>query len=610
MKLKYIILFLSILSCQPKNEALETALKLAGNNRGELEKVLDHYSQDPADSLKLKAAKFLIENMPGHYTLEGDLINEYRAKIDADSAISYFDRKALDISFCHIERIRNLSHKVEDIEQIKADFLIRHIDLSLENLYKYSWLEDLPFNIFLEYILPYRFENERLDLWLDSLCISPNALKEFYYKDNQKYSVSNLGTNLVTEGNEEYIRFDVLQKLFKQDIYSDCQHIALKENFISRISNFPSTIDFFPHYANRNGFHYWSVIISPEFKKTEIRSFFDWKAAKVFRKTYSRNDISFPDKNEYIPELFQNPFYKDVSNEYMCTANIIIHPRGKIQKTIRHVYLCVFNNLKWTPVAIGNIKNSKVKFKNMGKNIIYLPAYYEKTEIKPLNYPFILTLKGEIKYLIPDTCTRQEIRIKRKYPYDGTLYYYNKHLKNIIIEAAHHSNFYHADTLLSTMDDSVVYVQGNINTGKKYRYWQLSASQPADISEISFFDNLGTILEGNVDSTYIAGLDKNPLTNTFLKKNNKILIDFGHPVNISKVICTERGDGNGIYPDNDYELFYYSAKGWCSLGRKIATDYYITFGNIPQGALLWLHNHTTGVEERIFTCKNGEIRYW
>ena len=90
MKLKYIILFLAILSCQPKNEALETALKLAGNNRGELEKILEHYSQDPADSLKLKAAKFLIENMPGHYTLEGDLINEYRAKIPIHIKIIQF----------------------------------------------------------------------------------------------------------------------------------------------------------------------------------------------------------------------------------------------------------------------------------------------------------------------------------------------------------------------------------------------------------------------------------------------------------------------------------------------------------------------------------------
>lgn len=66
MKLKYIcIIFLATLSCQTRNEALETALQLAGENRSELEKVLDHYSRTPADSLKLRAAEFLIANMPG-----------------------------------------------------------------------------------------------------------------------------------------------------------------------------------------------------------------------------------------------------------------------------------------------------------------------------------------------------------------------------------------------------------------------------------------------------------------------------------------------------------------------------------------------------------------
>ena len=67
----YIIFCISGISCGQHNAELENALKLAGENRGELEKVLYHYSQNPSDSLKLQAATFLIKNMPGHYTLEG-----------------------------------------------------------------------------------------------------------------------------------------------------------------------------------------------------------------------------------------------------------------------------------------------------------------------------------------------------------------------------------------------------------------------------------------------------------------------------------------------------------------------------------------------------------
>ena len=50
------------------NPRLEKALSLSGSNRQELEKVLHHFSQNPSDSLYLKAAFFLIENMPGHWS--------------------------------------------------------------------------------------------------------------------------------------------------------------------------------------------------------------------------------------------------------------------------------------------------------------------------------------------------------------------------------------------------------------------------------------------------------------------------------------------------------------------------------------------------------------
>ena len=60
--------------CFHRNNRLEAVLDYSGNNRGELEKVLAHYSQDPADSLKLRAAIFLIENMPGQYSLTSTLL--------------------------------------------------------------------------------------------------------------------------------------------------------------------------------------------------------------------------------------------------------------------------------------------------------------------------------------------------------------------------------------------------------------------------------------------------------------------------------------------------------------------------------------------------------
>jgi hypothetical protein len=56
-------------SCsKPYSNELEAVLEQAGKNRKELEKVLKHYSQNPADSLKWRAVEFLIVNMPGKYS--------------------------------------------------------------------------------------------------------------------------------------------------------------------------------------------------------------------------------------------------------------------------------------------------------------------------------------------------------------------------------------------------------------------------------------------------------------------------------------------------------------------------------------------------------------
>lgn len=57
-------LLVSVLISCHTNSKLDQALSLAGENRSELEKGLEYYKKD-SDPLKLKAAIFLIENMPG-----------------------------------------------------------------------------------------------------------------------------------------------------------------------------------------------------------------------------------------------------------------------------------------------------------------------------------------------------------------------------------------------------------------------------------------------------------------------------------------------------------------------------------------------------------------
>ena len=178
------------------------------------------------------------------------------------------------------------------------------------------------------------------------------------------------------------------------------------------------------------------------------------------------------------------------------------------------------------------------------------------------------------------------------------------------MEAANQPSFQNPDTLLRSLSSMGAYCEGKINTDKKYRYWRISHPHSLSFAELFFLDSRGELVRGQADSIFYAAFDGDPLTNINRYDKKNLVIDFNTPVSLSKIICLPRSDGNGIYPDNEYELFYHDLKGWKSLGRKIANGFEIEYDHVPQGALYWLHNHTTGIEERIFTVTDGIIRFW
>ena len=174
-----LLVYVSLLLVACNETKLEYALRRAGDNRMELEKVLLHYSQEKKDSLKLKAACFLIENMPGHYTKVGDIFERCW-----ELNTSFLNRKQLDL-YASVYMADGF-YVTEDVASITADYLIRHIDASFK-LFEYSWVKELPFEIFLEYVLPYRLEYERLNLWRDSLGVLKQSTEAQEAIDEYKY---------------------------------------------------------------------------------------------------------------------------------------------------------------------------------------------------------------------------------------------------------------------------------------------------------------------------------------------------------------------------------------------------------------------------------------
>ena len=123
-----------------KEDRLELALNFAGNNRQELEIVLENYKDYP---LKYKAARFLIENMPYHYSVDKDYSKRLQPVYDKHEIISLKynwtsslawgkEIDSLEIASRGLFKPISDLLKNSDSHTIKSDWLIEQIDLAFK----------------------------------------------------------------------------------------------------------------------------------------------------------------------------------------------------------------------------------------------------------------------------------------------------------------------------------------------------------------------------------------------------------------------------------------------------------------------------------------------
>lgn len=614
------IVFLLIVGCSPT--PLEKALKLSGSNRQELEKVLDYFSSKE-DYLKMKAAQYLIENMTGHYTFEGEILENYYNYIDSNfSKYSCYYRYYLKtIPLRDSEIPTKLDYK-DDLQNISSDFLISHIDNMFKQKARIPWLREMKFEDFCEYVLPYRIDNEPMKLaktfaYDKEFQIDDSIL---HYYDNLKYNVG-MAMQYIVEKTESYCDADPFAKIIFNGEIMDFPLKCFENCFYAwqrcKVHYIPVAYDFIPFHANKNNGHAWLCAIDNKFHNSKLSSFQPERAARIYRYTYSRQPMPEPKNGEYVPWLFSSPFQRNVTSYYLPVSDIIVPlTRKRIIKN-QYAYLSVFNNKQWEAIAFAKIKKDKVVFTEMGRGIVYLPVIYNNAA-KPvaINYPFVLGLDGTVRVLEPNVSKFQNITITRKYPTSSHLISSDLNIIGGRIEASNSSDFQNCDTLATIESLSFLkYKELVIDTSKTYRYWRLKLADnnTVFISELEWWCNDNEIcgnylLRGTARDIELVS-DKNPLS--FSGINDWIGIDCMTPINISKIRYLLRNDANNIFEQSEYELFYFSLNGWISLGRKVADSSCLLFNNVPSNALFWLKNLNTGVEERIFTIENdGQIRFW
>ena len=642
--------------CSKDDLYLHYALKAAGKNKTELKAVLKHYRTVDKDPEKLKAAKYLIANMPAHYS--------YRDT----AAINRYYKKALEILGTgpspdwQRDTLRQISDTqyagltrdiISDVEVMTADYLIYSIDHAFNQWRTQPWAKQLSYEEFEDWVLPYKVtEMQSLDSWRDSLSWHySDSIRKVTDPDDQRNTI--YGAIEIVRNEIHSKQMSIGHRVIWEDrgsipmrsaatwvrmTYGSCMDYVTMGTAVFRSLGMPSVVDQVPTWGRNSEGHSWYVF--PDDRGREqvtINSliigagfqFYPYeRIPKVWRNTYSINydRVKYRNTAKYV-----YPFdicQQDVTDHYNLTSDIEINTiKVKTKKLLdrKYVYIAMAinsNGPSWKILDFGTLKNGKAHFKNMGRNMLYIALGYDGKDLIPISCPFVLQKNGIIKYINGnDNEDYLSKDIHRKYYESYNVVDMRRRIVGGKFQCSDYPDFKNAVTFFTIHDTDIPYLI-ETNMSRPYRYWRYVSPDGSwgSISEVSFHDVQGNKIVGNGIANSEAGQDAieraydgNLLSNFEINQpnGNWVGMDMIKPVDVAYVSVSPRSDDNDVCPGNEYELFYFDGSKWRSLGYQVAESNSLHYDKIPCNVLLWVRNYTRGNNERPFIIrKNGELEWW
>lgn len=621
------LLFFSLISCNKKNNTLIYSLHKAGNNKQELEKVLDFYKSNPADSLKYKAAVFLIENMPNH---------SFRKPVEGfqsafDSIENYpKDSKRRDVFEKILDSVSKTvvskdSKEILDIEYLTSDFLINNIELAFKAWERIPKDKRASFDDFCNFILPYRNSDEPLE---------KNSREKLFKKYAWVHELLDKGASLKTVVDSVTSGFDYINLPKIRNYYP----VALTMSQIEK-AKFGLCDDGVNYYVNV--FRALGIVSAKEMVThwgSHPSSGHSWIYTKYGKEEYATDvgggheDLKIKLKEESIPKvlrltyknqknLFPVPLAIDVTNEYVPTVNLTV--KNKLQKSILQPVISVFDkSQEWSIVSFGTYEKGILHYPNMGINVVYIAASIDNNNFHPVNYPFYIDNRKQIHYFKPTKKNIDSVGLTRKIglstPRNRTKIDWIQNLNGGLFEGANNPEFNNSKIIYQISNLNSVQLQKiKINSTEKFKYVRFNANgKEAFLSSLFFYGQKGQKLDGEVfeKCSFIKDWGKGTGAfddNLYTYSGGKdffIGLKFSEPKSIGSIEFQARNDENHIIKGEEYELFYWDKK-WKSLGIQIAQDTVIYY-NTPENSLLWLKNNTRGNEEHVFFINRNIKQYW
>lgn len=428
--LTFFILFYLFLSCSTHKESglsLEQGLSMAGENRKELEKVLEYYKKD---SFKLKAAQYLIVNMPFHFS-RVEYFQSPDGKRYVPDVTAFPDNQAVKKNCDSLQAKGYFIQKdlVYDSKTLTSDYLIRNIDLAFK-IWQKPWVRDLAFEDFCRYVLPYRSQTEpisdlRKELMERYLPLLDTTLVKNAFEAcmivNAQFMVD---LKYKKTGNPLY---PTIEETYYAKM-GECDALCNFATYVMRAVGIPVVVQN-TIWTNMDLGHSWNAVlqeghfydfspayVQPDIYKYKLATTSYLKPAKIYRYLF---EPEYKEKrvhdDGYITYL-KNPLLRDVTAEGESrTFHLRIATDKIVSKTEKPVYLCAYNNNQWEPLAIGVLKDSICEFENVAGNNIFIVA--EAIDEQSLQYicaPFLAKTDGSTHKFIPNIQKMKQIELLRE----------------------------------------------------------------------------------------------------------------------------------------------------------------------------------------------------
>ena len=367
----------------------------------------------PNDSLRYRAAEYLLEGLPFQWHYDVDKLEATGEKV-----------------------------KVMDTEVVDADFLAENIEYAFL-AWELPWAKGLSFDEFCSYLLPYKMGNEAPERWRAAVWeefawvreradASTDATEVCRWIDddvNTWYTV-NLDYNYPAEAG--YLKAKEIRQ-------GTCQGASLMILYPLRALGVAAIYDFVPHWGNRDGRHNWNALYDHGYLRTFNGPDRNPGNHKIEFIGVGRMCFRRP---KVLRKNYLNAAAVDVTAEYLPAVDISIPMHGARKGS---VHLAVFDNANWRSVCEGRRSGRRAEFDDMVREIAYLPMVSYDGYGRAFGPPLVVDRRGQVRTFRPEL-RRHRVILTAKYPEDESnhifpgehyeLLYWNGRWKSLGVQEA------------------------------------------------------------------------------------------------------------------------------------------------------------------------------